>query len=240
MPTTANPRAEAGLEWCYRAYNHPITQELYSKVIDWEFAFLIARELSHYEAVKSTRRLASQLEVTQQAVRNKIRKLVALGMLDPAGSHYIATPAFEDVLQRYLSEVAELGTALNLWKDSNGRLIVPSAIQMREILIAMNDFQRSGQTLLTGPIWVVFVELAWAASVATEQDSTRLAAACRLSMNSVSLHLNRLELRGMLARHKALNDGRKIIWQLTDTGRRQLTTYLAEISDATRRALSSE
>ncbi len=238
MPNTANPRAEAGLEWCYSAYNHPVTQELYSKVIDWEFAFLIARELTEHGAVKSTRRLASQLEVTQQAVRNKIRKLVALGMLTASGSHYSATDGFTDLLERYLSAVSELGTTLELWRDADGVTVAPSTLQVRDILIATNDFQRSGQTLLTGAGWVIFMELGWASVVGTELDSTRLAAACRLSMNSVSLQLNRLELRGLLVRSKAASDGRKTIWQLSEQGQQQLSSYLHFLVELVQQQLS--
>lgn len=238
MSKTANPHAEAGLKWCYSAYNHPVTQELYSKVIDWEFAFLIARELTEHGAIKSTRRLASQLEITQQAVRNKIRKLVALGMLTASGSHYTATDGFTDVLERYLSAVGELGAALRLWRDTNGAIVAPTTLQVRDILIATNDFQRSGQTLLTGAGWVIFIELGWANVIGTELDSTRLAAACRLSMNSVSLQLNRLEMRGLLLRSKAPSDGRKTIWHLTAKGDRQLADYLEHLNNTVTKVLS--
>ena len=98
-------------------------------------------------------------------------------------------------------------------------------------MVAANDLQRSGDTLMTGLPWIVMVEIANAEASGQYIDATQLAAACRCSLNTVSSVLYTLADRGVLRAELDPSDKRKRRWLLAPRGCDELTMYCGRIAD---------
>ncbi len=221
-------RRNTCLKWCYQAYSHPITYELFTRVLDWELAFLIKRDIELLGHTGSTRAMATELGVTQQSIRNRLKKLEGLGMLISADAGWIGSDDLQDLLERYLNQIAEIGQQTGLWAMTRGHNAIEPA-EMLRIILEINQHQTSGKTTLTGTVWIILVELAWAEHLDIPVDATQLGASCRLSPNSITTLLTRLEKRQLIRHKKAPDDARRIYWVIDTNGYEELAHYLDRV-----------
>lgn len=211
------------LTWLYLCHRSPETGELFARVIDWELAFYLA-DADAQGRNPTPADIAARFDQTTQTARNRLKKLREGGLIE-SDARVTVTAEFRALMDRYLTAmVANLETS-GLFAAGTA-----SPAQLLPAMIAANDLQRSGDTLMTGMPWIIMIELAHAAENDQFVDITQLAAACRCSLNTISGVLNSLMDRSVLARMPDPRDKRKQRWVLAERGWGEVASYCQKMA----------